>query len=408
MINGGRDTVRNNIISGNREHGIHLSGLDPNGNSITGNKIGTTVDGMTALANGNDGIYMEGGRNTTIGGSNGEGNLISGNHVGINMMTSRPSEAVILGNMIGTNANGTAAIPNGEGIRLQDPTDITIGGPALGDRNIISGNTGPGIWIFGPVTNTVVFNNYIGTDLTGELPIPNNIGIRMELGAEGNYIGGGTNGHGNLIAFNTTIGLSLDSDYNYVLGNVIRGNGDSGSDCGISVAGNQNTIGGSTFSERNYLYGNRNGMYLTAEAENNLIEGNYFGTNAEGLEDLTDANTGIWVFGSDNIVRNNLISGYSGSGIHISRTDPITPSSRNWIEGNTIGLNASGDGFIPNRYGISIDSADNNTVISNVIAGNRDNGITVFDDRAVNNRISQNSIYSNGELGIDLLYGSGG
>ena len=47
---------------------------------------------MTALANGNDGIYMEGGRNTTIGGSNGEGNLISGNHVGINMMTSRPSE----------------------------------------------------------------------------------------------------------------------------------------------------------------------------------------------------------------------------------------------------------------------------------------------------------------------------
>jgi len=398
-----RNIIDNNIISGNQSHGIFIYESTPDSIVITANKIGTSVDGMSELSNGNDGIYIEGGTNTTIGGVSGKGNLISGNHTGINIMTSAAHHTTILGNLIGTNADGTAAIPNGEGIRLQDPHDITIGGNGEGTRNIISGNTGPGIWIFGPVTNSIVSNNYIGTDITGELPLPNNIGIRMELGAENNYIGAGANGPGNLIAYNTTNGISLDSDQNFVLGNVIQGNGEYG----IIINGSQNTIGGPTDEDKNYLYGHYiGGLRVNHDGHDNLIEGNYFGTDHEGRLDLTEAGYGIMVLGSsDNTVKNNLISGYRQYGIHITRSDPYTDANRNWIEGNTIGLNASGDGYIPNGHGIVIDSAANNTVFRNVVAGNTGNGIVVFDwqSRAVNNHISQNSIFDNGELGIDLL-----
>ena len=47
-----------------------------------------------------------------------------------------------------------------------------VGGTAAGDRNIISGNAGDGIFITGGNNNQIA-GNYIGTDVTGTAALAN-------------------------------------------------------------------------------------------------------------------------------------------------------------------------------------------------------------------------------------------
>src|SRR6185436_7345128 len=86
--------------------------------------------------------------NNIIGGTvPGAGNLISGNfNSGIRVNS---QQAVIQGNLIGTNFSGTSAIGNGTGIFASvfgTPLEVIIGGTAPGARNVISGNTGDGVY----------------------------------------------------------------------------------------------------------------------------------------------------------------------------------------------------------------------------------------------------------------------
>src|SRR6185369_8389347 len=91
--------------------------------------------------------------NNKIGGSGpGEGNLISGNKsLGISL-NSDSGNNVIQGNFIGTNAGGTAALPNGDlvlkqggGVALTASNNNVIGGTNAGARNVISGNANYGL-----------------------------------------------------------------------------------------------------------------------------------------------------------------------------------------------------------------------------------------------------------------------
>jgi len=78
---------------------------------------------------------------------------------------------------------------------------------------------------------------------------------------------------------------------------------------------------------------------------------------------------------------------------------------------NIIGMNVSADTAIPNAVGISINTAVNTTISGNLIAGNFYSGIGIGNnlpwnygvDLSIGNRITQNSIYDNGELGINLM-----
>ena len=86
---------------------------------------------------------------------------------------------------------------------------FTIGG-APADRNIISGNTSYGIFI-GSFTGGTIQNNYIGTDVTGTVARPNDIGIRLlgGSGTTGVLIGGP--GGGNLISGNLVNGILVEA-----------------------------------------------------------------------------------------------------------------------------------------------------------------------------------------------------
>src|SRR5262249_1498927 len=84
---------------------------------------------------------------------------------------------VITGNFIGTNATGTAALPNGTNglgavIFVPGLSNNTVGGTTPAARNLISGNVGIGIDIPGG-SGTVVQGNLISTDITGTVALGN-------------------------------------------------------------------------------------------------------------------------------------------------------------------------------------------------------------------------------------------
>ena len=94
----------------------------------------------------------------------GEGNLISGNFgTGVSFPDSVDTGNTVAGNYIGTDVTGTLAIPNGGGgVYVAGPTN-TIGGTTAAARNVISGNNGFGVQISGTsATGNTVDGNYIG------------------------------------------------------------------------------------------------------------------------------------------------------------------------------------------------------------------------------------------------------
>jgi hypothetical protein len=154
---------------------------------------------------------------------------------------------VIQGNLIGTDASGTVALPNGTAFPGQlggvvlSPNQGSmagnlIGGTVPGARNVISGNVGAGLLIGGAVdfTGTRVEGNFIGTDVTGTVAIPNT-GPGVDVAASGLAIGGTAAGAGNVIAHSGGAGVSMPGLATgvRVLGNTIRDNTGLGIELGF-------------------------------------------------------------------------------------------------------------------------------------------------------------------------------
>ncbi len=119
---GGTTAAARNIVSGNTSDGIYLD-AGSSGNLIQGNLVGLDTTGALDLGNGGAGVYLFGGDNNTLGGTSaGAGNVISGNSAeGISLCNDAVGN-LVQGNFIGTNAAGTAAVPNtGKGVLLWDP-----------------------------------------------------------------------------------------------------------------------------------------------------------------------------------------------------------------------------------------------------------------------------------------------
>ncbi len=120
----------------------------------------------------------------------------------------------VIGNFIGTNAAGTAAVPNLiNGLAfVAGAAGNTAGGFQTTERNLISGNQGVGVGFFGtPGTGgNSLISNLVGTDVTGTAALGNS-GSGVYIQTSGNNIGSLTTGVGNTIAFNGSIGVRVDS-----------------------------------------------------------------------------------------------------------------------------------------------------------------------------------------------------
>ena len=131
---------------------------------------------------------------------------------------------VIRGNFIGLGPAGTAGPGNsGDGIDVSSTANI-IGGTGANERNVIAASGGSGIRFdtTGAVSNLVV-GNFIGTTADGVIPAGNaQDGVRFSGAAARNIVGGTGAGAGNVIAFNGLNGVALEPAAG--AGNAIRGN----------------------------------------------------------------------------------------------------------------------------------------------------------------------------------------
>jgi hypothetical protein len=312
VVIGGDSPAERNVISGNLVNGISLL-PDAGPTTVQGNYIGTTPDGLLPLGNG-VGIKITGGSGHTFGGDQpGEGNVISGNYslIGAALWLSLGGdESRVLGNIIGMDATGTAALPNAaNGIVVDNVDNIQIGGTTAAARNVISGNTGAGVLLFGS-ENSIVQVNYIGVDSSGAGVFGNARGIFLE-GVENLQIGGTIAGAGNVISNNLTHGIFQSQGISLIIqGNTIgmdasrtipSGNGASG----IHLFNATGTIGGLTAAAGNVIaYNTGAGVEVSNTAPVAVRRNTIFGNTGPG----------IFVLGGSNLAPTELTSAAPISG----------------------------------------------------------------------------------------------
>jgi autotransporter-associated beta strand protein len=364
---GGTMPGAGNLISGNSGDGVDIGS---SGNQVQGNFIGTDATGTVSLANGSYGIFVGGGSNTIGGTTAGARNLISGN---INLSVDHLVYGIYIGsdgnqvqgNFIGTNVTGTVSLGNGVGVIVSGGSNNTIGGldtnapgaPLTGAGNLISGNSGDGVFISSGNGNDVQ-GNYIGTGVTGTTALAN-------------------------------------------FGDGVRDNG-----------GPNDTIGGTTTGAGNLISGNvGDGVYIGGFG-NHQVQGNYIGTDVTGNAALANTGDGVDIqediqatsmIGGTTAAAANIISGNGGDGVSISHRS--LRGSGTQILGNFIGTNAAGIPLGNSRYGVFLTTdplfggASGNTIGglsgggSNTIAANGQDGIRVDAGANTTNTLGTNSCY---------------
>lgn len=192
-------TIRGLVIN-NRFDEISVQA---NNVTIAGNFIGTDASG-TVGKRGTMGIVAQStASNLTVGGpAAADRNLISG-HVFYGVQLPAPSTTghLILGNYIGTDISGTLSLDTPSSLQL---ALADMGGVSVLD-NLISGNTGGGVHT---INSTTLRGNLIGTKRDGTSALPNGYGVLLQ--GSGSTVGGSGAGQPNIIAFNTGNGVNVD------------------------------------------------------------------------------------------------------------------------------------------------------------------------------------------------------
>ena len=406
---------------------------------------GTRIDGQTQTSFGGDTnpfgpeIVLDG---SVAGGAAGTGfTLISnGNWIFSLNIQSFGSAGIIIqssnnwvaANYVGTDATGTAARGNNTQLSFSGGVVVTgvsnvIGtnGDGIADvaeRNIISGNNRSGVLIF--TNQNVVAGNFIGTDRTGTVAVPNGTAVFMLLGAQANVIG--TNGDGvadtaerNIISGNGGTGVQILGDgptnENIVAGNFIGtdvtgtlslGNGRWAvtitSSGGPNKSARNNRIGTNgdglaDAAERNIMSGNGFGLLIgSAGAEQNIVAGNFIGTDVTGtvamgnLKNSVTINNGAHhnLIGTNgdgvaDAAERNIVSGNGQGGVNITGG-----ANHNVVAGNFIGTDVTGTVGMGNQHsGVAIITGAHSNLIGT-------NGDGMGDDA------ERNIISANGDAGV--------
>jgi len=252
---------------------------------VYGCYIGTKIDGtaLPSLGNSSSAVNV-GNDDAQIGGTlSWQRNLLSGNG-GAGVYGGGPNDTVVVeGNLIGTDASGTGAIPNGgatnwPGIVVQgNLPGLRIGCTGAGctgatSRNVISGNYtfGIGVWdSYGTGTGGLqIKGNYIGTDWTGTQHLSNG-----NVNTQFTQYGGGIQLQGSPSAFTpaTVIGGSSPGEANVIAYNL-----------GPGITGYGNYPGASFDAQGNEIHHNRGVGFANID----------IGSSGPTANDVDDADTG--------------------------------------------------------------------------------------------------------------------
>jgi parallel beta-helix repeat protein len=374
---GGLLATAGNLISGNFQDGVKITGNHSTGIFVLNNRIGTDQSGAVAIANQGNGVeIVHQAHHNLIG----PGNVISGN-VGDGVQISHDADTnFVRGNRIGTDASGTVAVPNqGNGVNIfYRSIGNVVGGTSAAAANVISGNVGDGVRLAQSAQSNSVFGNLIGTDVTGTTITGTN---NQSLGNQHNGV--------EILSASDKNTIGMVSAGGVVTGNVISGNSGSG----VVIWG----------ASRNIVQGNRIGTDKSGQAD--------LGNLADGVDILNGASMNqIGGPGPLSAGAPNIISANDRDGVRI-----WGPNTKfNLLAGNLIGTDSTGQAPLGNsQHGVFLFAGGQDNIIGgiapasgNVIAFNGAAGVAVggspFDVTTIHNPILSNSIFANVGLGIDL------
>jgi parallel beta-helix repeat protein len=432
---GGNDPTNNvfvrpldgNIISGNSGNGVSITNK-ASGNTLSGNFIGTDITGNVAIGNTRDGVAINNADNNSLIGCTASDNpfiyynVVSGNG-GNGVSVTNSDYTTIQANFFGMGANNDTDVGNGKnGVLVTGNSAHTVFGGPIPLGNVTANNGQNGLMVSGTASDFVAYNTFAGlaafstnpnfgngndgmliTSTGGNILIRTN--VITENGNDGIEIGGNAHGivvTGNIVGLNTS-GMTEMGNVNH----------------GIEVDGNANdiVIGGQSLTfniiPENVFSGNGNaGVALDGNAHNITVNNSYIGTDVTGKAAVANADSGILIAGHVNNVQigstdttlPTLISGNVGDGITINGGRNVN------VIDTFIGTDVTGGSPLGNGgNGIYISNGSNNDIgivgdPQNIIAFNGGNGVQVASGQR--NAIHQNSIYSNGNLGIDLGQGA--
>jgi parallel beta-helix repeat protein len=407
------------------------------GAQIAGDFLGVDALGQSPPSKNAKGIWVDSGANgNTVGGlANADRNLISANaDAGIFL---QGDSNTVVNNLVGTDLSGEKALGNGVGVSVEGNRN-TIGGTTAAARNVISGNAGDGVDVFGPNDlqgfDNQVLGNYIGLDASGQSADGNQQAGVVVNNASGTTVSRNVIGGNNAAKNNQYAGISIgipaaggNSDATLVTGNLIGLAAD-----GLTAVGNgwagilvQNstsaTIGGTTVGAGNIIAGNAgDGIALLAPSSGTLVQDNYIGLGNDGVIAQGNTANGIRVTGASATVggtatgARNIISGNQGAGILVNGMGTAL------IQNNYIGLGADGATQVGNnQQGIFLDQDKGSTVggttagAGNAISGNKAQAVDILhgnsNDVVQGNRIGTNAAgnaaVGNGGVGV-LVNGS--
>jgi uncharacterized repeat protein (TIGR01451 family) len=283
-------------------NGYTQVGAAPNSNPAGQGKNTVLKVALTGLNT----VFAVNGLTISAGNSTVSGLAINGFNNGIDL--TQNGGDTIVGNFIGPDVTGKQRAGSNVGVKIDGVGNVTIGGPAPGAGNVISGN------VVGIVsqqttlttTDNLVQGNFIGTDVTGTQAAYNFVGVEL-VNDSGDTIGGTTAPAGNLISGNTNHDISVGLGSQVSTDTVIQGN-DFGTDvtgtmglgafappsgAAVELIGGGNTVGGSVAVAGNLIADNGNGIEV-AQGSGNLISRNsIFDDDLHGILVDSGANPGV-------------------------------------------------------------------------------------------------------------------
>jgi hypothetical protein len=192
---GGAASAARNVVGNNGGDGILVGGSDA---TVAGNLVGTKLSGQAAAPNQGDGVHVLGPSNTIGGAGAQTSNAISANGADGIAVDAGADGNTVSGNLVGTDVTGASALGNGgNGISISSDGD-TVGGTSAGAGNTIAHNGQAGVLVEssgqGAVSannvvltrNSILSNTGLGISLQGQQSSDCDTGLAF--GASGYYV----------------------------------------------------------------------------------------------------------------------------------------------------------------------------------------------------------------------------
>jgi hypothetical protein len=381
VAGGNADQVAGNVIDGNQFYGLTLASTS--NDVVAGNLIGVNAADTAAADNGAAGVTLEGAATGNVV----SGTVVGGNKVfGVLLYGPGVTGNVLAGNSVGLNPAGTALGNGFAGVALgAGAAGNMVGGPTAAYRNVISGNTADGVYVEGAGTNNnVIESDHVGTNAAGTGAVGNGNGVVIQDGAANNLVGGDViSGNGNDGVVLQGAGTAGNVVGSCLVGSsaastAALGNGFDGALIAAGASGN--LISGDLLSASVVA-----DVDLNRAGPGNVVQASLIGTNQAGTAALGPTIHGVRIEGASGetvggptAAQRNVIGGPTADGVLITQSSGLPPADGNVVMNNYVGTNAAGTAILTNSIGIFIENgAGGNTVADNVVAGSTGSSIFV-------------------------------